>query len=141
MHGTVRPLHPTYNSKGRTLERGDFEEAAASQLPWGASALLGPFPRPAPKVRPSVPPSGLGRTIPVMPPLATWIDTSIDYLDDHTGAFTALLTAVLILVTIYYSYETRHMVTEMAKTRELAILPKLALEFRRLGPAGGCGRR
>jgi hypothetical protein len=62
------------------------------------------------------------------------IATIIDYLDDHAGAFTALLTAVLIAVTTYYAAQNRRMVKEMAATRELSILPKLALEFLRLGP-------
>ena len=60
--------------------------------------------------------------------------TVIEYLDDHAGAFTALLTAALILVTTYYAVQNRRMVKEMARTRELSILPKLALEFHRLGP-------
>jgi len=60
--------------------------------------------------------------------------TFVDYLDDHAGAFTALLTVVLILVTAYYAAQNRRMVKEMAATRELSILPKLALEFLRLGP-------
>jgi hypothetical protein len=63
-------------------------------------------------------------------PLATFID----YMDDHSGAFTAILTAVLILVTIYYAIQNQRMVGEMRKSRELAILPSLALEFHRLGP-------
>jgi hypothetical protein len=61
--------------------------------------------------------------------------TVIDYLDTHAGAFTALLTAVLILVTVYYAVQNQRMVGEMRKTRELALLPKLALEFHHLAPA------
>lgn len=61
--------------------------------------------------------------------------TVIDYLDTHAGAFTALLTAVLILVTVYYAAQNQRMVGEMRKTRELALLPKLALEFHHLAPA------
>jgi hypothetical protein len=60
--------------------------------------------------------------------------TVIDYLDAHAGAFTALLTAVLIIVTVYYAVQNHRMVTEMRKTRELALLPKLALELHRLAP-------
>ncbi len=59
----------------------------------------------------------------------------IDYLDAHQGAFTALLTAVLIAVTVYYAIQNRRMVAEMQLARESAILPKLAIEFHRLGPA------
>jgi hypothetical protein len=62
------------------------------------------------------------------------VATLIDCLDDHAGAFTALLTAVLIIVTAYYAVQNRRMVKELAAARELSILPKLALEFLRLGP-------
>jgi hypothetical protein len=62
------------------------------------------------------------------------ISTLINYLDDHAGAFTALLTAILITVTAYYAAQNRRMVKELAATRELMVLPKLALEFLRLGP-------
>jgi hypothetical protein len=58
----------------------------------------------------------------------------IDYLDKHAGAFTAILTAVLILVTAYYAIQNHRIVTEMRRTRNAAILPRLALEFHRLGP-------
>jgi hypothetical protein len=61
--------------------------------------------------------------------------TLINYLDDHAGAFTALLTAILIIVTAYYAVQNRRMVRELAAARELTVLPKLALEFLRLGPA------
>jgi hypothetical protein len=60
--------------------------------------------------------------------------TFIDYLDDHAGALTALLTVALIGVTAYYAVQNRRMVREMAATRELSVLPKLALEFLRFGP-------
>jgi hypothetical protein len=58
----------------------------------------------------------------------------IGYLDQHAGAFTALLTLVLIAVTAYYAAQNRRMVREMEQTRELSLLPKLSLEFHRLGP-------
>lgn len=60
--------------------------------------------------------------------------TIIDYLDDHAGAFTALLTLALVLVTLYYAAQNRRMVLEMRKTRNSAVLPKVGLEFHRLGP-------
>jgi hypothetical protein len=60
--------------------------------------------------------------------------TILDYLDQHAGAFTALLSLVLIVVTAYYALQNRRMVKEMERTRELSLLPKLALEFHRLGP-------
>jgi hypothetical protein len=58
----------------------------------------------------------------------------LDFLDEHQGSLTALLTAGLVLVTCYYAWQNRRMVTEMARTRELAVLPKLSIEFLRLGP-------
>ena len=61
--------------------------------------------------------------------------TVLDYLDQHAGAFTALLTLVLIAVTAYYAFQNRRMVKEMEQTRELSLLPRLSLEFHRLGPA------
>jgi hypothetical protein len=60
--------------------------------------------------------------------------TVVDYLDKHSGASTGLLTFALVLVTIYYAAQNRRMVLEMGKTRALAILPKLAIEFRHIGP-------
>lgn len=45
-----------------------------------------------------------------------------------------MLTAALVLVTIYYALQNRRMVAEMRRARGLAILPKLALDFHRLGP-------
>jgi hypothetical protein len=61
--------------------------------------------------------------------------TVISYLDGHQGAFTALLTVALIAVTIFYAIQNVRMVNEMAKTRKLAVLPKLMVEFHRVGPA------
>jgi hypothetical protein len=58
----------------------------------------------------------------------------VDYLDQHQGAAAVILTAALVLVTIYYAIQNRRMVVEMRRTRGLAILPKLALDFHRLGP-------
>jgi hypothetical protein len=58
----------------------------------------------------------------------------VDYLDRHFGAASVLLTIVLIGVTAYYATQNRRMVKEMAKTRDLSVMPKLALEFHRLGP-------
>jgi len=52
-----------------------------------------------------------------------------DFLDQHQGASTAILTAVLIGVTIYYALQNRKMVDEMAATRKITVLPKLALEW------------
>ncbi|MFL5913054.1 MAG: hypothetical protein ACJ768_21110 [Gaiellaceae bacterium] len=61
--------------------------------------------------------------------------TVLDFLDQHQGSSSALLTAALVLVTCYYAWQNRRMVAEMARTRELAVLPKLSIEFLRLGPA------
>ncbi|MBI2690567.1 MAG: hypothetical protein HYX29_01285 [Solirubrobacterales bacterium] len=58
----------------------------------------------------------------------------IDELDAHSGAATVLLTAALIVVTIFYAIQNWRMAVEMRKTREAAILPKLALDFYRLAP-------
>jgi hypothetical protein len=52
-----------------------------------------------------------------------------NFLDQHQGASTAILTAVLISVTIYYAWQNRKMVKEMAATREVAVLPKVAIEW------------
>jgi hypothetical protein len=60
------------------------------------------------------------------------IATVIQYLDKHSGAFAALLTLALIGVTGYYAVQNRRMVKEMIRTRELSILPKLALDLHRL---------
>lgn len=58
----------------------------------------------------------------------------IDFLDKHQGAATAILTAALVLVTVVYAWQNRRMVREMKHARDATILPKLALEFHRLGP-------
>jgi hypothetical protein len=58
----------------------------------------------------------------------------VDSLDKHQGASTAILTAALVLVTIYYAVQNRRMVMEMKRARDSTILPKLALDFHRLGP-------
>ena len=58
----------------------------------------------------------------------------LHFLDDHQGAAVALLTAALVFVTTYYAFQNRQMVVEMRRSRNLSILPKLALEFHRLGP-------
>lgn len=47
---------------------------------------------------------------------------------------TEVLTAVLVLVTGYYAFQNRQMVREMAKTRAIAVLPKLSLSWEMLGP-------
>lgn len=62
------------------------------------------------------------------------VATVIRYLDQHSGAFTALLTLALVGVTIYYAIQNRRMVAEMREARNAGILPKLGLEFHRLGP-------
>lgn len=58
----------------------------------------------------------------------------VGWLDAHQGAATVLLTLALVAVTTYYAVQNRRMVKELAETRELSVLPKLALEFLRLGP-------
>jgi hypothetical protein len=63
------------------------------------------------------------------------VATVLDFLDQHAGAFAALLTLVLIAVTAYYAFQNRRMVKEMERTRELSLLPRLALEFHRLASA------
>jgi hypothetical protein len=55
-------------------------------------------------------------------------------LDKHQGAAVALMTAALVLVTAFYAVQNYRMVAEMQRSRGLAILPKLAVEFHRLGP-------
>ena len=108
-------------------------------MPWGASALLGPFPRPAPKVRPSVPPSGLGPDrFAAMPPLATWMR----YVRSTTSTTTQEPCTArpngrshrrddLLLLRAPGT-----VVTEMAKTREPAMPCRNSLwSVRRLGPA------
>jgi hypothetical protein len=61
--------------------------------------------------------------------------TIIDYLDDHAGAFTAILTLALVAVTVFYAIQNRMMVLEMQRTRNAALVPKLAIDFHRLAPA------
>jgi len=56
------------------------------------------------------------------------------FLDQHQGAVTTVLTAVLLCVTFFYAWQNRKMVKEMQQARSATILPKLALEFHRLGP-------
>jgi hypothetical protein len=58
----------------------------------------------------------------------------ITALDAHQGAATVFLTAVLIVVTLYYAVQNARMVGEMQRTRKLVVMPKLAIEFHRLGP-------
>lgn len=71
-----------------------------------------------------------------MPPATfiEWLDTAINWLDKHAGAATAILTATLVLVTVYYALQNTKMAKEMRLARGAAILPKLALDFHRLGP-------
>ena len=66
--------------------------------------------------------------------ILTPVEDIVDYLDQHQGATAALLTAALVLITVYYALQNRRMVAEMRRARGLAILPKLALDFHRLGP-------
>jgi hypothetical protein len=47
---------------------------------------------------------------------------------------TVILTAALVLITAYYAWTNRRVLEEMGAAREAAVLPKLALEFHRLGP-------
>lgn len=69
------------------------------------------------------------------PPASTLFQaTIIESLDRHSGATTAILTAALVIVTSYYAWMNRAMVAEMKRARDAAVLPKLALEFHRLGP-------
>ena len=46
----------------------------------------------------------------------------------------AILTAVLVLITAYYAWQNQRMVGEMRRSRELSILPKLAVDLRLQGP-------
>lgn len=50
------------------------------------------------------------------------------------GWITILLTAVLVLITAYYAWQNRRMVNELAKTRAVSILPKLALRWHSVSP-------
>jgi hypothetical protein len=58
----------------------------------------------------------------------------LDTLDHHSGSVTVFLTAALVLVTAFYALMNRRAVMEMKAARDATILPKLALEFHRLGP-------
>lgn len=60
--------------------------------------------------------------------------TIFDTLDGHSGSTSAILTAALVLVTGYYAITNRRVLMEMKAARDAALLPKLALEFHRLGP-------
>ncbi len=62
------------------------------------------------------------------------IASIFDTLDRHSGSATVLLTAALVLVTAYYAWMNRRAVSEMKAARDATLLPKLALEFHRLGP-------
>jgi hypothetical protein len=67
-------------------------------------------------------------------PIAAHHESVISWLDKHQGAVTVLLTAVLIGVTIYYAVQNARMVGEMRRAREIAVLPKLAVDLNFLGP-------
>src|SRR5947209_8071758 len=58
----------------------------------------------------------------------------ISGLHKHHGFAPVLLTAALILVTGYYAFQNRRMVGEMRRAREVAVMPKLAIEFAFFGP-------
>ena len=62
------------------------------------------------------------------------IASIFDTLDHHSGSATVILTAALVMVTAYYALMNRRAVTEMKAARDVTLLPKLALEFHRLGP-------
>jgi hypothetical protein len=47
---------------------------------------------------------------------------------------TVALTAALVLITAYYAWQNRRMVSEMAATRALTVLPKLALRWHAAAP-------
>jgi len=47
---------------------------------------------------------------------------------------TEVLTGVLVLVTAYYAWQNQRMVGEMRRSRELSVLPKLAVDLRLQGP-------
>lgn len=58
----------------------------------------------------------------------------ITYLDRHQGSMSLFATLGLIAVTFAYVLINRRMVAEMAQTRKLTVLPKLAIRFTRVGP-------
>jgi hypothetical protein len=70
----------------------------------------------------------------VLLPIVAHHESAITWLDKHQGAATVLLTAVLIGVTIYYAIQNARMVGEMRRAREIAVLPKLAVDLNFLGP-------
>lgn len=47
---------------------------------------------------------------------------------------TVSLTAALVGATAYYAWQNRHMVREMAATRAVSVMPKLALEWHGVNP-------
>jgi hypothetical protein len=55
-------------------------------------------------------------------------------LDQLAAVALAALTAALVLITGYYAWQTRLMVKEMAATRAVQLLPRLALEFQSISP-------
>jgi hypothetical protein len=54
----------------------------------------------------------------------------IGWLNDNEGFAIVVLTFVLVAVTVWYAWQTRRMVREMRDSRELSVLPHLALQFR-----------
>lgn len=60
--------------------------------------------------------------------------TIVTWLDKHQGFAIVVLTAALIAVTIYYAWQTGRTVGEMRRARQIAVLPKLAIEFHFIGP-------
>lgn len=53
---------------------------------------------------------------------------------DAGAVTTAILTAALVLITAYYARQNKRMVEEMAASRRVAVLPKLALDLKGLAP-------
>jgi predicted DNA-binding protein YlxM (UPF0122 family) len=47
---------------------------------------------------------------------------------------TEILTAVLVIITAYYAWQNRKMAAEMAATRKIAVLPKLAIDWTMVSP-------
>jgi hypothetical protein len=66
--------------------------------------------------------------------IAPMTASALNTLDHHSGSATVLLTAALVLVTAYYAWTNRRVVQEMKAARDATLLPKLALDFHRLGP-------
>lgn len=50
------------------------------------------------------------------------------------------LTAVLVAITGFYAWQNRAMVSEMRRSRELSVLPKLSISIFMLGPTYGVAR-